>query len=70
MITHVQNYGQLDENQIHELDCKLDEVFEKVYVFDPQPCYQIKTDDEGNTIVEYENGFEHYLVAYYELVGV
>ena len=55
------NYGILTEKQENELDIKLDEVFSKVYIFDPQPSYQLKRNEKNEVIAEYENGFEYYL---------
>lgn len=61
MITHKQNFGKLTDEQEHKLDCMLYEVSDKVYMFDPQPSYQIVRNAAGESIVEFENGLEHYL---------
>ena len=56
-----QNFGKLTKKQQHELDCKLYDISDKVYMFDPQPYYQITENKEGETIATFENGFEHYI---------
>ena len=61
MTTHTQNFGKLTPDQEHELDIRLDRIAELTYQQDPQPCYQLSTNDKGETIATYENGFENYL---------
>jgi len=54
------DFGELTERQSHRLDCLCYDVFDKVYMLDPQPNYQIEK-REGKTVLICENGFESYL---------
>ena len=54
------NLGKLSGEQEHRLDCLCYDVFDKVYMLDPQPNYQLES-RKGKTVLLCENGFEEFL---------
>jgi len=65
-ITYV-NVGVLTPEEEHNLDIKLSQIFDRVYMLDPQPNYQLTQNEKGETIIECENGFELYVNALEEM---
>ena len=54
------NFGKLSEVQEYKLDCLCYDVFDKIYMLDPQPNYQLES-RKSETVLLCENGFEDFL---------